>query len=429
MNIEEKLSAKERIALISYMRKNCSLVDTDRKRLATGLTKAELFDFAEQIAGLDLPVWLKMYREGPQTDTPDKDAERDAMAGENADFEERERQEMLSAERLSISNTSGQKTMRSLFGCGSGKVRTWNYGNSPAIDPNYKFPTPQTPMIVRQLEEGRGFFLTGPKGTGKTTLIEQIAARLNRPFILIGGSDDLTINDLVGGYAPFSDGWHWRDGSLINAMKTKGAIVLIDEISSIRPAAAMALHSVLSDAHRCLTIGDTSEVVRCAEDVVFFLADNTMGSGDETGLYAGTRTMNSALIDRQVGVLQIGYLEAESEIEVVVSRTGIREQAAKIIVSFANITREAAKKNEVLEGVSLRRLVGLSQLLTSGCNVSPAFETAILNTRPPEDREVVRQLWRTSVNQDILRNAVNGAKPKSKDDEDKKFTVDLESDL
>jgi MoxR-like ATPase len=265
-------------------------------------------------------------------------------------------------------------------------------GNTRPVDPNYVFPASLDMIVSTLYRRGGNVFLTGPKGAGKTSLAEQIAARLKAPFAHIECSEATDGPYLIGQTLPTPDGGTaWRDGVLAAAIRKPGTVVLIDEPSTARPGALMALQGVLS-ALRTLTIPETGEAVRVAPGVVFILADNTNGSGDTTGAYAGTAPMNSATVDRAAIMVRVDYADRDTEAKIISAKTGCTPTLAQIIADCALATRQDADKGKLTMGLGLRRLLALGELLADGADPERAVETSILAHCPPDDREHLRQM-------------------------------------
>ena len=129
------------------------------------------------------------------------------------------------------------------------------------------------------------------------------------------------VEALVGGMGLHKGNTVWEDGALTKAMRTPGCIILIDELT-IAPAGVQAIIQHAASEARSITL-PTGEVVRAADGVVFVVADNTCGSGDEGGLYQGTNVSNVALVTRFGRMLIIDYLTAQQEAEALANHTAL----------------------------------------------------------------------------------------------------------
>lgn len=284
------------------------------------------------------------------------------------------------------------------------QMTVWDAPDAPAVDPHYVWPE-ATAAILSQLRRGRNVMLTGPAGTGKTSFAEQLAARTGRPYCRISCQEGTDAAVLVGMRGPDGKGgMAWEDGQLTAAIRRPGTIVLVDEPSAARPGALMALQAVLDNA-RTLTIEETGERVPVAPGVCFILADNTAGTGDETGQYEGTRRMNRATLDRCGITARISYLPEDAERAVLVAKTGCTAKTAALAVHYAGQTRAAADGGTLTHGIGVRRLLAWCELVTDGVPHQDAFDLAIWNTAPPDDRETLRQLYRAHISTDAVREA------------------------
>lgn len=264
--------------------------------------------------------------------------------------------------------------------------------DAPAIDPGYIWPD-SAGAVLATLADGDNVFLWGPAGTGKTTFAQQVAAHWKRPFVRISCDDQTEAATLMGMTVPAKDGGtEWQDGQLTAAIRKPGTVILVDEPTVARPGALFVLQAVLDD-NRALHIPDTGEVIPVAPDVLFVLADNTNGTGDATGQYEATRILNRATLDRMALTVRLDYMTPEQETKALQSRAGIDAKRAARLCKFAALTRTKSDEGHLSHGVGLRRLVSLAKRLRAGIEPAAAFQMAVLETAPFDDREPLRQLW------------------------------------
>jgi cobaltochelatase CobS len=291
----------------------------------------------------------------------------------------------------------GSKDVTSL-GVSLGKVKARElpvYNVQGDVDPHFMWHK-DTPAAWAAASRGRNLFLTGPMGSGKTSWAEQLAAHLGREFVRISCDDQTEAAQLVGMTLGKDDNHQgvWQDGQLTKAIRRPGAVILVDEPSVARPGALFVLQSVL-DANRTLHIAETGESVRVADDVIFIAADNTNGTGDQTGQYEGTRVLNRAFLDRFAMVLQFDYLAPMDEAQLLENRTGCDASLAMAICKVAALTRTKADNGHLSHGMGLRRLVSLAERISDGMDPVAAFQTCVINAVPFDDREALRQVWAT----------------------------------
>jgi cobaltochelatase CobS len=269
-------------------------------------------------------------------------------------------------------------------------VDQWDASDAPAIDPDYLFDAETLFDALTSIAAGNGVWLVGPKGTGKTTLIQQIAARLRRPFVRIDCDELMEGRDLVGGTRMSGGTTYFEEGPLLAAVQRAGTIVLIDE-----PTLAVKAHATLQTCldSRYITVKeDGGRVVRFAPGVTVCAADNTNGRGDSTGVYVGTRPCNAAFLDRFEAFLRVDYLAPDKEARAIQSRAGCHEAVATEIVRLAGLTRAKASNGEMTEGLGLRRMIAWGRKIATGVPSARAWATCVINSATPEDALVLSQI-------------------------------------
>lgn len=269
-------------------------------------------------------------------------------------------------------------------------VELWDsHGASPATDPFFIVDNEVMGALVLGSEEGLNVWQVGPAGSGKTTQPEQFAAHTGRPFVKITFSRQTEVADLVGGYEVKDGATVWKDGALIAAMKRPGTVILFDE-PTLAPAGVQAVIQAVTDEHRTFTIHATGEVVRAAPGIVFCVADNTNGSGDDTGQYAGTNQSNAALVNRFKVMVRVDYLSKAQETRALQNHTGAPREACDHVVDFF----QKARKLPELEGVvlSLRQMTGLVKMTARGFPAKVAMKVALLERLPNTERAALETL-------------------------------------
>jgi len=175
---------------------------------------------------------------------------------------------------------------------------------------------------------------------------------------------------------------------LVKAMRCPGMVILIDELT-FAPAGVQAIVQLVADDHRSLTL-PTGEVVKAADGVVFVVADNTAGAGDEGGLYAGTNISNAALVTRFKRMIVVDYLSAQKEAEALANHTSCALPAARHLSDFV----AQARRLPALAGVviSLRQMVGFVQCVQDGFSAKEAFVTTISSRMPATEKAAIEAL-------------------------------------
>lgn len=228
-------------------------------------------------------------------------------------------------------------------------------------------------------------WLGGERSTGKTEFVTQLANRLGRKLYRINFDEAMERAEFIGGDSVKDGTVFWREGILTKAIQHVGAIVLLDELSFARPNALATLHSIVEpNPNRGLNVAETGKKISVKRDVVFFVADNTLGYGDSSGSFSGTREMNTALLDRFGFKMKFDYLSAPDETRLIASRTGVHKEVASAIVQFANSARQKVSSGVLTQPPSLRSLQAWAIGVKSGLPIQLAFTNAIIRSYPED---------------------------------------------
>ena len=191
----------------------------------------------------------------------------------------------------------------------------------PDIDPDYRFDRPTTLAILAGFAKNRRVIVTGYHGTGKSTHIEQVAARLNWPCVRVNLDSHISRIDLIGKDAiVIKDGQQvteFREGILPWALQNNVALCF-DEYDAGRPDVMFVIQRVLEASGR-LTLLDQSKVLKPHPAFRLFATANTVGLGDTSGLYHGTQQINQGQMDRWSIVTTLNYLPHDNEVEIVLA--------------------------------------------------------------------------------------------------------------
>ena len=192
----------------------------------------------------------------------------------------------------------------------------------PDTDPDYIFDRDTTLAMLAGFAKNRRVMITGYHGTGKSTHIEQVAARLNWPCIRINLDSHISRVDLVGKDAiVLREGkqvTEFRDGILPWALQNNVALCF-DEYDAGRPDVMFVIQRVLEVSGR-LTLLDQSRVIKPHPAFRLFATANTVGLGDTSGLYHGTQQINQGQMDRWSIVATLNYLPHDKEVEIVLAK-------------------------------------------------------------------------------------------------------------
>lgn len=284
-------------------------------------------------------------------------------------------------------------------------LQVWNSASAPPVDPHFVFDPEILYDLTLSVRRGDKVWLFGPKGTGKTSFATQFAARTGRDFVRVAFDAHTEPQDVIGATWPAAGGGHvWKDGKLLAAMRKPGCVILLDEPTIARPGTLAMLTTTLDENY--LVVGETGERVDVAPGVVWIVADNTNGTGDATGLYAGTQMQNRAFLDRFGAHLSVDYLPADEEARALVARSGCQSVMADILVQFARVSRQKTAGGELVDGVGFRRLVAMAGRMADGCDPERAFTVSVLNCAPPEDVAALKMLAASELDMTALRHLV-----------------------
>jgi len=272
----------------------------------------------------------------------------------------------------------------------------------PQVDEAYVFQEDLARQVLISLRDNEKILLVGPTGCGKSTLVEQLAARLNWPVVRVAASGGLTESDLLGEWTVREGQTVFNYGFLPRAMRM-GAVCLIDEIDGMEPSVAFAIHQLMEDQGKLVLLQNGGEVIEPHDNFRLVTTSNTIGQGDESGLYTGTRVLNAAFLDRFAAVFRMSYMPADLEVEVIRSRVPeCKKSLAQKFVRAATDVRKARENDEVYCTLSTRRLIELARKHVQLGDLSTALELAVLNRLQSEDRQVVFEVCQRHMGGDML---------------------------
>lgn len=259
------------------------------------------------------------------------------------------------------------------------------------VNPNF-IVVKEARFILEDVKRSTPVCLIGHAGCGKTSLVEQIAARNNKPLVRVNLNGQTTVSDFIGLWTVKGGQTEWINGFLPSAM-TAGYWLLLDEIDFAEPAILSTLNSVLEPS-RTLTIKEKGfEVLTAHPDFRIFATANTIGSMTEfRSNYGGTSHMNDAFIDR-FAVYKINYLDEAEEAELLVKETKCTPDFAWRAAQLAKLIRNAFEAKEVQSTISTRRLLSWANFKMNNSLSVDDSATYSLSTRvPKEDFKVIQEL-------------------------------------
>jgi cobaltochelatase CobS len=266
----------------------------------------------------------------------------------------------------------------------------------PDFDDSYVFDPDTTLAILAGFAYNRRVMVQGYHGTGKSTHIEQIAARLNWPCIRINLDAHISRIDLIGRDAiVLRDGLQvteFREGLLPWALQTPTALVF-DEYDAGRPDVMFVIQRVLETEGK-LTLLDQNRVIRPNPWFRLFATANTVGLGDTSGLYHGTQAINQGQMDRWNIVVGLNYLPAKVEAEIVLAKsTGVAAKVVADMVKVAELTRQGFISGDISTVMSPRTVITWAQNTAIFKDPGFAFRLSFLNKCDETERVLVAEYY------------------------------------
>src|SRR5579862_918914 len=271
----------------------------------------------------------------------------------------------------------------------------------PEIDADYRFDRPTTLAILAGFAHNRRVIVTGYHGTGKSTHIEQVAARLNWPCVRVNLDSHISRIDLVGKDSiVVRDGkqvTEFRDGILPWALQHNIALVF-DEYDAGRPDVMFVIQRVLEVSGR-LTLLDQNKVIKPHPAFRLFSTANTVGLGDTSGLYHGTQQINQGQMDRWSIVTTLNYLPHDKEVDIVLAKAKHYQRSpngrdiVNKMVRVADLTRNAFIAGDLSTVMSPRTVITCAENAEIFTDVGFAFRLTFLNKCDELERTLVAEFY------------------------------------
>ncbi len=280
--------------------------------------------------------------------------------------------------------------------------------HTPARDPSYRFDPQTTLAILAGFAHNRRVMVQGYHGTGKSTHIEQVAARLNWPCIRINLDSHVSRIDLIG-----KDAIVVEDGQQVTAFKEgilpwafqRPVALVFDEYDAGRPDVMFVIQRVL-EAEGRLTLLDQNKVLTPNPWFRLFATTNTIGLGDTTGLYHGTQQINQGQMDRWSIVTTLNYLPHDLEAEIVLAKcerydTEEGRRAIDAMVRVADMTRNALINGDISTVMSPRTVITWAQNAEIFQDIGYAFRVTFLNKCDELERPAVAEFYQRAFGEDL----------------------------
>jgi len=283
----------------------------------------------------------------------------------------------------------------------------------PTLDEVYRFDRDTTLSILAGFAYNRRVMIQGYHGTGKSTHIEQVSARLNWPCLRINLDSHISRIDLVGKDAiVVRDGkqiTEFREGLLPWSLQHPVALVF-DEYDAGRPDVMFVIQRVL-EVEGKLTLLDQNRIVRPHPAFRLFATTNTIGLGDTTGLYHGTQQLNQGQMDRWNIVATLNYLPHEEEEKIVLAKcpdydTKEQRETIAAMVALADLTRSGFVNGDISTVMSPRTVITWAENAKIFNDIGFAFRVTFLNKCDELERPVVAEYYQRCFGTDLPESSV-----------------------
>jgi cobaltochelatase CobS len=278
----------------------------------------------------------------------------------------------------------------------------------PEIDEGYIFDKDTTLSILAGFNHNRRVMIQGFHGTGKSTHIEQVAARLNWPCIRINLDSHISRIDLLGKDAiKLKDGkqiTEFQEGLLPWSIQNPVALVF-DEYDAGRPDVMFVIQRIL-EVEGKLTLLDQNKVIKPHASFRLFATTNTVGLGDMTGLYHGTQQINQGQMDRGHILSTLNYLDVNQELKVVLSKvsefkSSKNQEVVKNMIKLANLTRNGFANGDISILMSPRTVISWAQNFKIFKDVMGSFKLTFLNKCDDLEKPIINEYFQRCFDIDI----------------------------
>ena len=308
-------------------------------------------------------------------------------------------------------------SVKQVFGIDSElKVEGFSKKNEyvPDIDKHYKFDRDTTLAIIAGFKYNKKVIIHGYHGTGKSTHIEQIAARLNWPCIRINLDSHISRIDLIGKDAIVLKNnkqvTEFQEGILPWSIQNPIALVF-DEYDAMRPDVAFLMTKVL-ESEGGLTLLEKNKIIKPNNYFRLFATANTIGLGDTTGLYTGTQQINQAQLDRWNIVTTLNYLSLENEMEIVLAKNKNfnnpkgKEKISNMI-KVASLTRKGFIAGDISTLMSPRTVLHWAENIEIFKDTGYAFRVTFLNRCDEIEKNIIAEYYQRCFGEDLPESMIN----------------------
>ena len=284
----------------------------------------------------------------------------------------------------------------------------------PDIDNSYKFDRDTTLAIISGFSFNKRVLIQGYHGTGKSTHIEQVAARLNWPCVRVNLDSHISRIDLIGKDAIVikddKQVTEFREGILPWSIQNPIALVF-DEYDAGRPDVMFVIQRVL-EAEGSFTLLDKNKILKQNKFFRLFATTNTVGLGDTTGLYHGTQQINQGQMDRWNIVTTLNYLKFDKELEIILAKTKkLNNKDGKEVVSnmikVADLTRKGFVNGDISTVMSPRTILFWAENYEIFKDIGYAFRVTFLNKCDDLEKDVISEYYQRCFAEELPESSVN----------------------
>ena len=276
----------------------------------------------------------------------------------------------------------------------------------PQLDEGYVFQPEATEMLVVGMEMGDNVYMSGPTGSGKSTLTKNVCALLNRPFIRFNGRGDMESSAMLGQLTAKEGSTVWEDGTFTEAAK-EGLVVGFDEMTATPQEIQFALQWLLENDGKLLLQdkpGTASDkIVTPHPEFRLVASDNTRGLGDSSGSFSGTNVLNTATLDRFGTVIYLNYMPKSDEMVVLKNKyPELTDQLAEKMMQFAWLIRESYTKGDLSFTLSPRSMLNWVKKSLYYKDEVFAFRMSYMEKLEDDsERDAVKGFFRTVFNKEL----------------------------
>ena len=235
--------------------------------------------------------------------------------------------------------------------------------------------------LLKMLLADERITLVGPPGTGKTSIIKELARHMSWPVTRFNGRKDVCVDDFVGSKAAGNGSTFWEAGPLEIAM-VNGHILIVDEYDHMPSDCTSVLHPVLEPGGVLIITGDGGRVVRPHPNFRIILTSNTLGFGDSSGLHPAAAVQDYAMLTRSTVVFNVEYMNPKDESAILHNLYGVEPEMCDKMVALATDSRRAVAEQTMMYPIVPRQTMAWARFVARGFDLGNSLVMSILNKMP-----------------------------------------------